>query len=286
MAQQHGTRRGPTFMLLLALILALMGTTSGATAAGLIRVALVNTPDDLLLELLPDFEAQTGYSVELVYVGEEPYTVARAGQADLVISHYGHPQVEAFVQEGLGLWPHAVFSNQQVLVGPPSDPARIRGLTDGVEALRRIIQTRSIFMVNNTSGIKYIEAMLWEGAGRPELGDWYVDLGLEARPAVEAAAERGAYVFWGFPPFFRTQGQRQLDLVPLVTADPLFQRVMVAVVVNPERVVGVNAEGASALQSYLITPATQAKIKAFRYRGVDFQAWWPAGRHNSAAGRE
>lgn len=286
MALQRGTCRGAAFLLLFAVILGLVGTTPGATAAGLIRVALVNTPDDLLLELLPDFEAQTGYSVELVYVGEEPYTEARQGKADLVISHYGHEQVEGFVQEGLGLWPHAVFSNQQVLVGPPSDPAGVRGLTDGVEALRRIIQTKSLFMVNNISGVKYIEAMLWEGAGRPELGDWYVDLGLEARPAVEAAAERGAYVFWGFAPFFRTQGQRPLDLVPLVTADPLFQRVMVAVVVNPERIAGVSSEGATALQSYLITPATQAKIKAFRYPGVDFQAWWPAGRHNSAAGRE
>lgn len=258
----------------------------GPAQASLIRVAVVNTPDDLLRELFPDFEAQTGYKVELAYVGEGVYEQARAGMADLVISHYGHPGVEPFLLEGLGLWPHSVFANQAALVGPPNDPAGVRGLADATEAFRRIAATRSSFVVNNNSGIKYVEELLWEGAGGPERGAWYVDLGLQGRPAIEAAAERGGYALWGLIPFLRSQGQRQLRVEPLVTADPLFQRVMVAIVLRPDRVPRVNVDGAMALQSYLIAPSTQARIRAFRYPGLDLQAWWPAGRHNSAAGRE
>lgn len=274
-----------TLLIALSAVL-LSGGPRVAAQIPLVRVALVNTPDDLLRELAPDFEAQTGHRVELVYVGEEPYEHARAGQADLVISHYGHHGVEPFLLAGLGLWPQTVFANQAALIGPPGDPARVRGLADATEAFRRIAGTQSPFVVNNNLGLKYIEEILWEGAGRPELGAWYVDLGVQGRPAVEAAAERGAYIVWGLAPFLRSQGQRQLDLETLVTADPVFQRVMVTVVVHPDRVPGVNAQGAVALQRYLIAPATQVRISAFRYPGLDLQAWWPAGRHNSAAGPE
>jgi ABC-type tungstate transport system permease subunit len=62
----------------------------------------------------------------------------------------------------------------------------------------------------------------------------------------------------------------------------MFQRIMVAIVVNPKTVPGVNAEGAGAFQNFLIEPATQARIRAFRYPDFDQQAWWPAGRHNLA----
>ena len=43
---------------------------------------------------------------------------------------------------------------------------------------------------------------------------------------------------------------------------------------------GVNAEGAQALQQYLLAPATQARIRTVRYQGFDGQFWWPAGAHN------
>ena len=287
-AAELGVGVGAEVLALLATLAAglLSCQAEGPAQASLIRVAVVNTPDDLLRELLPEFEAQTGYKVEFIYGGDGVYEQARRGLADLVISHYGHPGVEPFLLEGLGLWPHSVFANQAALVGPPSDPAGVRGLADATEAFRRIAATRSSFVVNHNSGIKYLEELLWEGAGRPERGGSYVDLGLEGRPAIAAAAERGAYALWGLIPFRRSQGQRELQLEPLVTADPLFQRVMVAVVVRPDRVPRVNVDGAMAFQSYLIAPATQARISTFRYPGLDLQAWWPAGRHNSAAGRE
>ena len=55
---------------------------------------------------------------------------------------------------------------------------------------------------------------------------------------------------------------------------------MVTVAVNPDKVAGVNVEGAEAFQQYLLDPATQAQIRAFRLPGIDQQIWWPAGRNN------
>src|SRR5207248_2633413 len=114
-----------------------------------IRVALVNIPEDVLRPLLPDFEKETRHHAEIVYTGTDPFAVARDGGADLVIAHYGHEGVQSFVSEGLGLWPHPVFANQIALLGPSSDPAHVRGLTDAAEAFRRLAQSNSHFLVNN-----------------------------------------------------------------------------------------------------------------------------------------
>ena len=256
--------------------------TSVASQTSSVRLALVNVPEDVLRPLFPDFQKQTGRPVEIVYTGNDPFAVAREGKADLVISHYGHEGVQPFITGGFGLWPHPVFANVMALVGPPSDPAHVRGLTDAAEAFRRIAQTKSPFLVDNLAGAKYIEDILWTNAGLSPAGDWYMDSKLEGPQAVQAAAQKGAYTLFGLPPFLRLKRQGQLNLEPLLVGDPLLQRIMVSIVVDPKKVSGVNADAAKAFESYLLAPAAQARIRAFRYPDFDQQAWWPAGRHNSA----
>jgi hypothetical protein len=68
--------------------------------------------------------------------------------------------------------------------------------------------------------------------------------------------------------------------MPLVLADPLLQRLLVSVVV---RAPGCNQDGARALQSHLLAPATQARIRATRYPTDERVCWMPAGRHNRTA---
>lgn len=256
--------------------------TSVASESANLRLAMVNVPDEVLRPLLPDFYMQSGMRAEIVYTGNDPFAVAREGKADLVISHYGHEGVEPFVTQGLGLWPHPVFANQMALLGPPADPAHIRRLTDAAEAFRRIAASTSRFLVNNSEGAKYLEDILWTSAGVREKGDWYLDLKSQGPQAARDAAQKGAYVLWGLPPFLRLKRQAPLELEPLVVEDAIFQRIMVAIVVNPKNVPGVNADGAKAFQNFLIAPTTQARVRAFRYSDFNQQTWWPAGRHNSA----
>ena len=247
-----------------------------------VRLAMVNVPDDVVRPLLGDFAAQSGRRAEIVYTGNDPFSLAREGKADLVISHYGHEGVQPFVTGGFGSWPHPVFANQIAILGPPSDPAHVRGLTDGAEAFRRIAASRSPFLVNDSDGNKYVEAILWAKAGSPAKGDWYVNRHSQGPQAARDAAKQGAYTIWGVPPFVRLKAQAPLDLEPLVTADPIFQRIMVTIVVDPKKVGGVNDAGAEAFQAFLLAPSTQARVAAFRYPGIAQQVWWPAGRHNNA----
>jgi tungstate transport system substrate-binding protein len=249
-------------------------------SAPTIRVAVVNTPDVLLNALLPSFQDRFGYRVTL-QIGEGAYDVARSGRADLVIAHYGHAGTEAFISDGLGRWPRMVFSNQAVLIGPDRDPVGIRGLDDAVEAFRLMVRRGGEFVVNNAPTEKYLAEILWDASGRPAKTGWWLDLGLSDQRAIEAAAARGAYTLWGLVPFVRLQAQQDLRLGALVISDPLLQRIMVSVVVNPARIQGVNEAGALALQRFLLEPGTQARIRQFRHHGLLDQTWSPAGRNNA-----
>lgn len=248
-----------------------------------LRIGVVITPDVLLNDLLPTFTQQTGYRVSM-QITEGVFDLAREGKVDLVIAHFGHAGTEAFMAEGLGRWPRMVFSNQAVLIGPASDPAGIRGLTDAAEAFRRIAERGGEYFVNNAATEKYLGEVLLQAGGAPPKQRWHVDLGLRDQAAVEAAARRGAYTLWGLVPFVRLQQQRPaLGMEALVVGDAMFQRVMVSIVMNPVRLPGTNYEAALAFERFLLDPRTQARIRQFRHHGLPGQTWWPAGRLNAGA---
>ncbi len=253
-----------------------------AASADTLRLSSVKTPLDggLYDLLIPAFVIRSGLKV-VVMPGEDVYGPARRGTADVVLSHYGHEDTRAFVLDGYGEWPRAVFSNQIALVGPPADPAGIRGMQSVTAAFRRIADTRSPFLVNNMEGIKYLTDILWNAAGRPDKKDWYLESDASKRDALVAAVDRGAYTLWGVTPFLREQRAAPLKLEPMVLHDPLLQRLMVTVVVSPDKVPGVNHAAALAFQKFLVAPETQAMIRNFRLPGLSTGIWWPAGRYNT-----
>ncbi len=265
----------------LALLTAIVVTTAHAEPAPVVRLAVVNTPQysGLLDFLLPEFERETGLTVE-VYSGNDVFERARDGRADLVISHYGRKEVEGFVREGYGSWPKIVFANQAALIGHRSDPAKVRGLTSASEAFRRIAGAKAPFIANNSPRVAYLTRTLWESAGRPAKGDWFVDSGGVNIASAVLAEEKHGYFLWGAHPFLRFASQRDSELEILVSADPILQRRMAAMIVSPGKVEGVNVEGATALRDYLLSPKTQARIAAFRSASSDEQLWWPAGQDN------
>jgi len=253
----------------------------GAADQRMIRVASVSTTIDggVLPPLVELFKSRTGLNVVLTR-DDEPYGPARHGKYDLVISHFGHKDVQEFVLKGYGLWPQTVFSNQLCLAGPPSDPAKVRGLTDLVQAFRQIAEAQAPYVLNDTKGIRYLTETVWNAAGKPAKGAWFIDTGINKKEAVVLAAQRNAYVIWGLTPFIREQAARG-ELVPLVTKDPLLERMMVTIAVNPAKVKHVNLEGAMQFEEFLLQPEIQAAIMKTHYTGADQTIWEAGGRNNS-----
>jgi tungstate transport system substrate-binding protein len=265
------------------------GTTTSAapsreTNASVVRVASVPTAveGNLLPTLFAEFEKQSPLKVQLSSDGDL-YARARNGSVDLAISHYGHRDAEAFVMDGFGEWPRTLFSNQMVLLGPPSDPAKVRNLQDAGEAFKRIATTKSLFIMNHIDGVRYLTEVLWNAAGRPDRTGWLIDEGRRKDDAIRFAAERGAYSLWGLTPFLRLQREARVNLVPLVMGDPLLQRMLVSIVVKPSKRPGANAAGAMALQAFLLSAPTQARIRDVGYPGTDGVQWVPGARHNRTA---
>ncbi|MQA88314.1 MAG: hypothetical protein GEV03_27775 [Streptosporangiales bacterium] len=235
--------------------------------------------------LIADFEAESGYDVTLTVAGQDIMDRARRSEGDIVLIHLGFTPLNDFVTDGRGMYPATVLSNSVALLIPPGDPARVRKLDDPFEAFEAIAETESPFIVNNLGETLYITNTLYNAAGRPDPGDWFIDLGQSGPPAVIAASQRGAYTLWGLHPFLNLRVERDLNLEAVIYNDSIMQRIMATTVVR--RPPGqVNEEGALALQDFLTDPATQAEIRRFRlgsledHPDIDEPIFWPAGNQN------
>jgi len=236
-------------------------------------------------DLVAEFEAGSGYTVTVTMGGIDIMDRARAAEADIVLVHHGFTPLHDFVTDGRGMFPTTVMSNSVAFLVPPGDPAGIRGLDDPFEAFAAIAATESPFVVNNLGETLYITDTLYNAAGRPDPGDWFIDLGQSGPPAVAAASQRGAYTMWGLHPFLNLRQQQPLNLEAVVYNDSIMQRILATTVVRrpPGRV---NQAGALAFQEFLTEPATQARIRDFRlppiagHPDIEQPIFWPAGNQN------
>src|SRR5207302_7098882 len=98
----------------------LLATTTSTRDAGLLDT------------LVPLFERQTGYRVKVIAVGSgQALEMGRRGDADVVLAHA--PEAErVLVDSGYVVTRRLVMHNDFLVVGPPGDPAGLRGMNDAV----------------------------------------------------------------------------------------------------------------------------------------------------------
>lgn len=130
---------------------------------GIVRTCVIGgmTMTGLWDEIVKRFEAKFPYKVALVSTGPRPKISKpfRTGKADFLVMHSGDITTD-LVADGHGINMRACARNDLVLLGPASDPAGIRGLKDGAEALKRIATTKSTFLDVNSNGPREIGATL------------------------------------------------------------------------------------------------------------------------------
>ncbi|MBI1847631.1 MAG: substrate-binding domain-containing protein, partial [Candidatus Rokubacteria bacterium] len=136
---------------LLGVVAALALTAPALSLAVAPRAVILSTTtstqDSGLLDVLvPMFEKRSGYTVKPIAVGTgQALALAARGEADVVLAHA--PGLEKkYVAEGRLLNRRLVMYNDFVLVGPPEDPAKIRGTKKAADAMRAIASSRSRFV--------------------------------------------------------------------------------------------------------------------------------------------
>src|SRR5574337_1111394 len=116
----------------------------GVHAAGqnVILATTTSTQDSGLLDVLvPSFEKRTGYVVKTVSVGTgQALTLGGRGEADVVLAHAPEAEKKYVTEETL-INRQLVMHNDFIVVGPESDPARIRSFRKASDAFRKIARS-------------------------------------------------------------------------------------------------------------------------------------------------
>lgn len=259
-------RLGAVLSLILAGLLPSAPPPAEAQSTTVILATTTSTQDSGLLDVLvPLFEKQTGLTVKTISVGTgQALALAARGEADVTLAHA--PGLERkYVDEGKMSNRRLVMYNDFVVIGPPDDPAKVKGMSKAIDALKRIAKSRSRFVSRgDKSGTHALELALWKQAGIEPKGAWYVESGQGMGQTLGIANDRRAYTLTDRATFLAFQ--RRMDLPILIEKDRPLLNIYSVMEVNPANGPRVNPKGGKAFADFMLTPDTQAVIKSF---GVD-----------------
>jgi len=249
------------FCLAVGLVFAL---AASAAAQERLRVASTTSTDNtgLFAALNPPFEQMFNCRVDVIAVGTgKALALGRGGDADVVFVHSRQAE-EEFVAGGFGVNRRDVMYNDFVIVGPPEDPAAIRGLQDGIEALRRIAATESAFISRgDDSGTHQMERQLWKKGGIEPGGRWYSEAGQGMGAVLQIAKEKRAYTLSDRGTYLAYKGK--VELVVLCEGDAELFNPYGVIAVNPAMHPHVNYVLAMAYIGWVTSPEGQAIIREF-----------------------
>ena len=221
--------------------------------------------------ILPLFKAKTGIDVKVVAQGTgQALDTGRRGDADVLFVH-AKAQEEKFVADGFGVKRYPVMYNDFVLIGPKSDPAGIKGMTDVAEALKAIKSKGAPFISRgDRSGTHIAELDLWKAAGvdiGKEKGPWYKEIGQGMGAALNTASAANAYVLADRGTWLSFKNRGDLDI--LVASDKRLFNQYGVMLVNPEKHPHVKKALGQAFIDWLVSPEGQKAIADYKINGQE-----------------
>ncbi len=238
------------------------GAGAGEGQAGrtsdLVLASTTSTQDSGLFDvLIPAFNrAFPQYLVKVVAVGSgEALKLGETGDADVLLVH--SPQAEeTFMADGFGADRRQVMYNDFVIVGPQSDPAGIKGLTDASAALAKIAEEHALFFTrNDASGTHAKEQALWEKAGLSPRGEWYQSTGQGMGETLTIADQKNGYALSDRATFLAKR--KALNrLAILVEGDARLRNYYHVIAVKQAR----NPQGARDFLTWIVSPTVQQDL--------------------------
>ena len=270
------------------LLLLITGVTSiQAQPKTIILATTTSTQDSGLLDvLLPIFEKKTGYFVKTIAVGSgQAMAMGQKGVADVLLVH--SPTAEKkFVAEGFGINRRLIMHNDYIIVGPPGDPAKVKGLKPTSEAFKKIASEKALFLSRgDNSGTHSKEREVWKAAAiNPEGEKWYQQTGLGMGQTLSVTAEKKGYTLADRGTYLALKKNLGLDI--LVEGDAILLNIYHAIEVNPAKWPKANAAGAKAFADFMVSKETQEVIKTFGVDQFGSPLFFPdAGKKEEELGR-
>ncbi len=250
----------------------------GAQAGNDLRIASTTSTEatGLFGYLLPVFESQCHCKVNVIAVGTgKALKLGENGDVDVVFVH-SRIDEDQFVAQGFGIDRRDVMYNDFVVVGPKSDPARVREAKTATEAMKRIPEAGQTFITRgDDSGTHKKELLLWKAASVQPEGARYWSAGQGMSEVLFMASDRGAYTLSDRSTFIALIKKIDLDL--LFSGDQALHNPYGVIAVNPARFPDVNHVVAKQFVEWITSKDGQQLIAGFRVNGQ--QLFFPSAKH-------
>lgn len=233
-----------------------------------LRLATTTSTDNsgLLAELLPPFEQTNACQVDVIAVGTgKAIKLGETGDVDVILVH-ARSKEDKFVAEGYGIDRRDVMYNDFVILGPATDPAKIRGIDDVVEAMKKIATAHATFVSRgDDSGTHTREKQLWSAARVSPAGNWYLEAGRGMGDVIIMAGERQGYTLSDRGTYLAFREKTPLKIA-VAGDDRLFNPYGV-IMVNPKKHPHVKVDLSRKFLNYLTSTEAQNIITGFRKGG-------------------
>ena len=256
--------------------------SSAAFAADVVKLSSTIGPIDagIIPLLAKTYEERTGTKIEFEGAGTgATLEKAKSGNFDMVIVHARQLE-DKFIADGFGVDRRDIMYNDFVILGPESDPAKIKGMKHADAAFAQIALYGATFVTRgDNSGTHVKEVEVWDKAGvhpDSEKDDWYVTFSmgnLGNGQTTLFANRRSAYLLMDRATYLIQKSG--IKLVPLVEKDTILLNFIAAIQVNPEKFPGVNAKGAKAFTDWLCGDEAQSIIKDFEVQRYKEPLFFP-----------
>ena len=180
-------------------VLSFSGNIFAGDNKSIVLATTTSVRDSGLMDyLLPTFQEDTGYSVDMVAVGTgRALQMGEDGEADVLLVHAKASELK-FMSEGHGTKRRELFYNYFVVVGPRNG-VEAGSAKDLLNSINR--EGLSFISRGDDSGTHSKEKELWETAGYEydeisgqDNSEWYLSLGQGMGDTLRTASEKGAYV--------------------------------------------------------------------------------------------
>ncbi len=257
-------------LVLIAFILS-VSIVSSVSAETRIRCASTTSTlnSGLFDYILPIFQKKTGITVDVVAVGTgAAIEIGKRGDADVVFVHAKELELKA-LKEGYFVNRHDVMYNDFVIIGPPGDPAGIKGLKSAAVAFRKIAEGAHTFVSRgDRSGTNIKELAIWKKAGiDPKGRKWYLEVGQGMEKTERIASEKRAYTLTDRGTWLATMDKDRLDMAILVEGDPVLFNQYGVMAVNPAKHKYVKYKEAMEFVNWLISKEGQRTIASYKRKG-------------------
>jgi len=241
---------------------------TAAQAENRLRMSTTTSTENsgLLAVLLPPFEKAENVKVDVISVGTgKALKLGRNGDVDMVFVH-ARAAEDKFVSGGYGVDRRDVMHNDFVIVGPKSDPAKLRDAGSAAEAFKRLAEGKTDFISRgDDSGTNKKEKQLWKAAGITPRGKWYIEAGQGMGAVLQMAFEKQGYTLTDRGTCIALQ--KKIDLPVLFEGDKALFNPYGIIAVNPKKYPNVNYKMAKKFIAYVTSPQGQKIIADFKKNG-------------------